>query len=247
MTVIFTTFGGAMGKDKLKRFREIGEMDHVKQPSTEEMLKGCDRLKGKWASEVFGNDKPIVLELACGKGEYTIGLAKRDPSRNFIGVDIKGARIWRGAKTAVEQGMDNVAFLRTRIDYITSFFAEDEVSEIWITFPDPQLKDRRARKRLTHPMFLKRYKTFLKTGGTINLKTDSSTLYDFTMDVIHSLRLKVLAQTIDVYRLGVAKFDDERNDVLAIRTYYEQMWLDQGKKIKYIRYSLDGWDGQEAG
>jgi tRNA (guanine-N7-)-methyltransferase len=230
-----------MGKDKLRRFAEISEMAHVHQPDTEEMLKGSQRMKGNWAKEFFKNDNPIVLELGCGKGEYTLGQAERDPNRNYLGVDIKGARIWKGAKTSREKGMANVGFLRTRIDFIHNFFTADEVSEIWITFPDPQKKDRRSKKRLTHPLFLDRYRRILSPGATINLKTDSSTLYDYTMDVVHELKLTVNAQTIDVYKLGAAKFDDALNEKLAIKTFYEKMWLGHGKKIKYIQFSLDGW------
>jgi len=232
-----------MGKDKLKRFAEIGEMTHVIEPDKQEMLKGSDRLKGKWASEIFKNDRPIVLELGCGGGEYTLGQAERDPHRNYLGVDIKGARIWKGAKSSKEQNMENVAFLRTRIEFIDSFFSENEVSEIWITFPDPQKKDRRSKKRLTHPAFLNRYRQIMSTDGTINLKTDSSSLYDYTMDVMHELQLKVHKQTIDVYDLGHAKFDDDLNDRLSIKTYYEKRWLEEGKKIKFIQFSCNGWDG----
>lgn len=230
-----------MGKDKLRRFAEISEMGHVHQPETDEMLNGSERMKGKWSTDFFGNERPLVLELGCGKGEYTVGQAEMDHERNYLGVDIKGARIWRGAKTSKEKEMKNVGFLRTRIDFIHNFFKPNEVDEIWITFPDPQKKDRRSKKRLTHPLFLDRYDRILKQGALINLKTDSSTLYDYTMDVIHEYGLSVKAQTIDVYGLGAKKFDDSLNQKLAIKTFYEKMWLAHGKKIKFIQFSLDGW------
>ncbi|NNC83870.1 MAG: tRNA (guanosine(46)-N7)-methyltransferase TrmB [Flavobacteriales bacterium] len=227
-----------MGKDKLRKFAEVAAMDHVIEPDKEEMLHGCDRLRGKWKTEVFARPAPITLELACGKGEYTLALAQRYPERNFIGVDIKGNRIWRGAKTSREQDLSNVAFLRTRIESIDSFFAEDEVDEIWITFPDPQKKSRREKKRLTHPGFLERYRKILRSGGTVNLKTDSSTLYDYTMDVILEQGLKVHHRCIDVYVLGKQKFPDELNEIMETKTHYEQMWLEEGKQIKFISFEL---------
>ena len=169
-----------MGKDKLKKFAENKTFRCLVQPEFDEIFGKDHPLKGRWHADFFRNDRPIVLELGCGKGEYTVALAADDPARNYIGVDIKGARMWRGAKTATEQGMDNVGFLRTRIEFITSFFAPGEVSELWITFPDPQLKTRRAKKRLTAPPFLACYAQLLAPGGWINLKTDSQHLYRYT-------------------------------------------------------------------
>ena len=168
-----------MGKDKLKKFAENKTFRCLVQPEFDEIFGKDHPLKGRWHADFFRNDRPIVLELGCGKGEYTVALAADDPARNYIGVDIKGARMWRGAKTATEQGMDNVGFLRTRIEFITSFFAPGEVSELWITFPDPQLKTRRAKKRLTAPPFLACYAQLLAPGGWINLKTDSQHLYRY--------------------------------------------------------------------
>jgi len=223
-------------KDKLKKFAEVSEMDHVIEPSREQMFEGTLPLKGKWAKEHFGNDNPIVLELACGKGEYTLGLAERYPDRNFIGVDIKGNRIWKGAKTAQDKGMTNVAFLRTHIDSIHQFFGPQEVNDIWITFPDPQKKGKRRRKRLTHPLFLERYRRILHPSGTISLKTDSSHLFDFTMDTILEHGLEVIHQCLDVYYVGPDKFPDDLMDELEIKTFYERMWLEEGKTIKFIRF-----------
>jgi tRNA (guanine-N7-)-methyltransferase len=227
-----------MGKDKLRKFAEVAQMKHVIEPSKEEMLNGSERLKGQWNEQIFKNNGPISIELACGKGEYTVGMAERSEKRNHIGVDIKGNRIWRGAKTSAASGMSNVAFLRTRIENIDSFFAKDEVDEIWITFPDPQKKSRREKKRLTHPQFLEKYRKFLKPGGTVNLKTDSSTLYDFTMDVILAQGLKVHHRSIDVYEIGIHKFPDELNQLMEIKTHYEKMWLSEGKQIKFISFEL---------
>jgi len=227
-----------MGKDKLRKFAEVSGMDHVIEPSKEEMLHVSERLRGNWSSDLFNNDAPITLELACGKAEYTLAMARMFPYRNHIGVDIKGNRIWRGAKTALEEKLPNAAFLRTHIESIQSFFSKDEVDQIWITFPDPQKKVGRAKKRLTHPDFLDRYRTILRKGGTVNLKTDSSSLYDFSMDVILDQKLKVHAQSMDVYRLGKKKFSDELNLLMETKTHYEKIWLEEGKQIKFISFEL---------
>ncbi|MCL4142957.1 UNVERIFIED_CONTAM: hypothetical protein GTU68_000155 [Idotea baltica] len=227
-----------MAKDKLRKFAEATAMEHVIEPTHEEMMQGCDRIRGHWCSDVFKQDRPITLELACGKGEYTVDMARMFPERNHIGVDIKGNRIWRGAKNSLEEGLDNVAFLRARIEGIHSFFETDEVDQIWITFPDPHKKERRRNHRLTHPRFLEHYRKILKPGGTINLKTDSSTLYDYTMDVILEQGLKVHHQTMDVYTLGVKKFPDELMALMETKTYYEKKWLEEGKQIKFIRFEL---------
>ena len=173
-----------MGKDKLRRFRENLTFDCFVQPEFDEVFH-CDHpLKGRWRSDFFRNDNPIVLELGCGKGEYTVALAEHDPSRNYIGIDIKGARMWRGAKSVTERKIANAGFLRTRVEFINGLFAENEVDEIWITFPDPQLKSRRAKKRLTSPLFLEYYARLLKPAGWINLKTDSKHLFAYTNEVV---------------------------------------------------------------
>ena len=193
-----------MGKDKLRRFAENLTFECFVQPAFEEAFRRDHPLKGHWHSDFFHNDRPIVLELGCGKGEYTVALAERDPNRNFIGIDIKGARMWRGAKTATERQMRNVGFLRTRIEMIASFFAEGEVDEIWITFPDPQLKSRRAKKRLTSPLFLGQYAQMQVPGGRINLKTDSQHLYAYTQAVIERFGLPCDVANNDIYGSGFA-------------------------------------------
>ena len=187
-----------MGKDKLRKFRENLTFSCFVQPEFDEVFR-CDHpLKGHWRTDFFHNDRPIILELGCGKGEYTVALAERDPQRNYIGIDIKGARMWRGAKTATERGMANVGFLRTRIEFINSLFAEGEIDELWITFPDPQLKTRRAKKRLTSPLFLEYYARLLRPDGMINLKTDSKHLYAYTNEEIsfkRFLHISILKNT----------------------------------------------------
>lgn len=223
-----------MGKDKLRKFRENLTFDCFLQPEFDQVF-GCDNpIKGHWHSDFFHNDNPIVLELGCGKGEYTVALAERDPSRNYIGIDIKGARMWRGAKTATERGMTNVGFLRTRIEFIDSLFAEGEVSEIWITFPDPQLKGRRAKKRLTAPLFLSRYARILRPDGWINLKTDSQHLYGYTAEVIRRYGLTCEVSEADIYGTGYA------DEVLSVKTAYERQFLAMGLPITYTRFSLGG-------
>ena len=200
-----------MGKDKLRKFRENLTFDCFIQPEFDEVFR-CDHpLKGHWRSDFFHNDNPIVLELGCGKGEYTVALAERDPSRNFIGIDIKGARMWRGAKTATDRKMPNVGFLRTRIEFINGLFAEGEVDEIWITFPDPQLKSRRAKKRLTSPLFLGYYARILSPGGWINLKTDSKHLFGYTNEVVRRYGLPCEVSNADIYGTGYA------DEVLSVR------------------------------
>jgi tRNA (guanine-N7-)-methyltransferase len=221
-----------VAKNKLKRFEENTTFPNLIQPKFEEVFRTEHPIKGKWNESFFKNEKPIVLELGCGKGEYTIGLAKQFPEKNFIGVDIKGARLWRGAKTAHENRMDNVAFVRTRIENITSFFGKDEVSEIWITFPDPQLKRINELKRLTSSVFLGLYKTFLKPQGLIHLKTDSIDLHRYTRALIDLNGLKVHSLTDDLY----ASVTDD--PILSIRTFYEQQFLDQGLPITYLCFEL---------
>lgn len=236
-----------MGKDKLRRFRENLDFACFVQPDFDTVFR-CDHpLKGHWHRDFFHNDNPIVLELGCGKGEYTVALAERDPARNYIGIDIKGARMWRGAKTATERGMPNVGFLRTRIEFIDALFAEGEVSEIWITFPDPQLKGRRAKKRLTSPLFLERYARLLVPEGKIHLKTDSKHLYAYTTEVIRRLSLPCEVSEADIYGSGYA------DEVLSVKTAYERRFLQMGLPITYTRFTLGGrrefpwfdWDEDE--
>jgi len=192
--------------------------------------------KGKWHSEVFKNDRPIVLELGCGRGEYTIGLSENNLSKNFIGVDIKGNRIWTGAKHATEKQMDHVAFLRTRIDFIDLCFSPNEISEIWITFPDPQPQKNRARKRLTNPdFFLNRYKKILKPGGLIHLKTDNTFFYEYTMSVIEENNLPLVFATNDLYNNCPA----DRKELTQIKTYYETLFTGKGERIKYCCFKLN--------
>jgi len=204
--------------------------DHVVQPSFDEVFKKDYKLKGKWNKEFFGNDNPLILELGCGKGEYTVGLARQYSDTNFIGIDIKGARMWRGAKTVLEDQMKNVGFIRTRIGLINSFFGKEEVSEIWITFPDPQPK--KFYKRLTSTRFLGYYQKFIKNKGFINLKTDSVELYTYTKQLIELNNIELVTDTDNLYE------SDLVDETLSIKTFYEQQWLEQGKPIHYLRFKL---------
>ena len=223
-----------MGKNKLARFEENRKLPNVIQPSRADAL-GDFALKGKWRESVFNNNNPIVLELGCGKGEYSVGMAKAFPDKNFIGVDIKGSRFWRGAKTCLDEGIENAGFLRTQIEIIDHLFAENEVSEIWITFPDPQIKYRRTKHRLTDPEFLRRYNTILKPEGTVNLKTDSEFLHGYTHGVIHIEGHEVIRSTHDVYH---PDHSDIPAIVTEVQTYYESKFLEEGKKITYIKFQL---------
>ena len=221
-----------MGKNKLARWTELASLDNVIQPEIGEVSERDHPIKGKWNKEIFKNNNPIVLELGCGKGEYTVGLAKNFPANNFIGVDIKGARMWRGAKTANEQNLQNVAFVRTRIEFINSFFSADEVDEIWITFPDPHPGGRNSNKRLTSPWFLNSYRLFLKDKGIIHLKTDNKELYDFTNKVLNYNTLEIIISMNDLYA-------EKADNVLSIRTHYEKIFLDAGLKINYLSFRLE--------
>lgn len=223
-----------MGKNKLKRFAENKTFENVVQPTREEIMSDFP-LKGNWNKDFFKNDHPIVLELGCGKGEYTISLAEKFPEKNFIGIDIKGARFWRGAKTALEDGKNNAGFLRTQIELVDHAFAENEVSEIWITFPDPQIKFRRTKHRLTHPDFLRKYHKILNAKGIIHLKTDSEFLHGYTHGIIHAEGHKVLVSSHNVYHPDNHELPEE---VTSTQTYYEQKFLDKNKNITYIRFAL---------
>ncbi|WP_158974554.1 tRNA (guanosine(46)-N7)-methyltransferase TrmB [Cellulophaga sp. L1A9] len=219
-------------KNKLKRFRENDTFENVLQPDRDDVQKGLCDLKGKW-SEFFKNDNPIVLELGCGKGEYTIGLARQDKNKNFIGVDLKGARFWRGAKTAKEEGLTNVAFLRTQIELIDLLFAENEVFEIWITFPDPQIKYKRTKHRLTNKIFLNKYNYILDENGVVNLKTDSEFMHGYTLGLLHGLGLEVIYANHDVY-----KNEGSPKEVLTIQTFYENQYLEKGKPITFTQFKV---------
>jgi len=228
-----------VGKNKLKRFADNKVFSNVFQPTFEEVFQKDYKLKGKWRSEYFNNNNPIVLELGCGKGEYAVSLAKKFPNKNFIGIDVKGARLWRGAKTAIDDGMRNVAFIRTKIELIESFFSISEVNEIWITFPDPQLKTRRVKKRLTSSLFLNSYSKFTANDASINLKTDSQELHEYTKEVLMYNNICPVVCTNDLYNSSHA------DDVLSIKTFYESKYLEEGKKITYIRFIIPQIQVQE--
>ena len=221
-------------KNKQKRFRENETFHNVYQPTREELVDATYSLKGKWKSDVFKNDNPLVLELGCGKGEYTIGLSKRYPDKNFIGIDIKGARFWRGAKTAIEEDIPNAAFIRTQIELIDHVFAENEVDEIWITFPDPQIKYQRTKHRMTNLKFLERYEKVLKPDGLMHLKTDSEFMHGYTLGLLHGAGHEVLYANHNVYKL-----EGSPKEVTEIQTFYESQYLEKDKAITYIRFKIN--------
>jgi tRNA (guanine-N7-)-methyltransferase len=220
-------------KNKLKRFRENETFDNVFQPTRDALVNKKFILKGNWKASVFKNKNPLVLELGCGKGEYSVALAKKYPNKNFIGIDIKGARFWRGAKTSVQENISNVAFLRTQIELIDYAFAQNEVDEIWITFPDPQIKYKRTKHRMTNSEFLKRYKTILKPEGIVNLKTDSEFMHGYTLGLLHGEGHEVLYANHNVY-----KQEGSPEEVTSIQTFYESQYLEQNKPITYIRFKI---------
>ena len=226
-----------MGKGKLAKFREMETFEHVVQAPFNKIKTSDFHLKGKWADTFFGNKNPVILELGCGKGEYTVDLAEKNQEINFIGVDIKGARLWKGAKIAQQKGLKNVAFLRTNIEIIPQFFGENEIAEIWLTFPDPQMK--KTRKRLTSTIFLNKYKTFLKLDGIVHLKTDSNFQFTYTRELVHLNGFEVLAETDNLYESELL------NDILKIKTFYEKQWLARGITIKYIAFRLDEKEFEE--
>ena len=221
-----------MPKNKLRRFADMATYPNVIAPKFDEVFRTDFRLKGRWKDEVFGNDRPLVLELGCGKGEYTVALARKYPEKNFLGMDIKGSRMWVGATDALQNRLTNVAFLRTRIEFITSCFAPGEVSEIWITFPDPQPQESRVNKRLTSARFLQSYREILQTEGIIHLKTDSQSLFEYTCKIAELNQLHVHVCTCDLYQSGIA------DDILSVHTYYEKIFMDQGFTIKYLKFSI---------
>ena len=220
-------------KNKLKRFKENETFTNVFQPTREEVVSNNFPLRGKWNADFFKNDHPLVLELGCGKGEYAVGLAKEYPDKNFIGIDIKGARFWRGAKTAVEDGLNNVAFIRTQIELIEHIFVQDEVDEIWITFPDPQIKYKRTKHRMTNTEFLQLYKKILKNDGIVNLKTDSEFMHGYTLGLLHGEGHEVLYANHNVYNNAGAP-----KEVIGIQTFYEKQYLEINKAITYIRFKI---------
>lgn len=219
-----------MGKNKLQKFADMAAYPHVFEYPYSVAENVPFEMKGKWHENFFKNNNPIVLELGCGRGEYTVGLGRMFPDKNFIAVDIKGARMWSGATESISEGLTNVAFLRTNIEIIERFFAEGEVSEIWLTFSDPQMK--KATKRLTSTYFMNRYRQFLKPDGIIHVKTDSNFMFTYTRYMIEENKLPVLFITGDLYHSNLV------DDILGIKTYYEQQWLDRGLSIKYIKFAL---------
>ncbi|NEV94706.1 tRNA (guanosine(46)-N7)-methyltransferase TrmB [Psychroflexus sp. YR1-1] len=220
-------------KNKLKRFQENEVFENVVQPTRSEIVEETYAYKGKWKQEFFKNNNPLVLELGCGKGEYTVGLARRNPDTNFLGIDIKGARFWRGAKTALEDNMTNVGFLRTQIELVDQVFAEGEVDEIWITFPDPQIKWKRTKHRMTNPEFLEKYKTILAKDGIVHLKTDSEFMHGYTLGILEGLGHDIIYAHHDIYVNHEAP-----EEVVGIQTFYEQQYLDKKKSITYLKFRL---------
>ena len=220
-----------MGKNKLRKFREMNTYSHVFQYPFAVLQEKEFEMKGKWNELFFKNNRPIVVELGCGKGEYTVGLAKLFPEKNFIGIDIKGARMWSGATQAEQENLKNTAFIRTHIELIDRFFAQGEVSEIWLTFPDPQMN--KVNKRMTSTRFMKLYSRILIENGKIHLKTDSNFMFTYTCEMVKANHFPVSVETNNLYESHLA------DDILSIRTFYEQQWLDRGIPIKYIRFALD--------
>jgi tRNA (guanine-N7-)-methyltransferase len=228
-----------VGKNKLARWTELGSFDKVFQPRISDISSNDHAVKGRWKTEIFKNNHPVILELGCGKGEYSVGLATRFPENNYIGIDIKGARMWRGAKTADERKLPNIAFLRTRIEFINSFFTEDEIDEIWITFPDPHSGPKNSNKRLTSPWFLNIYRNFLKNNGSVHLKTDNTELYNFTIRTVAFNNLEVISATEDLHEAALTINNNIPHDILSIRTHYENLFMNKGQKINFISFRLN--------
>lgn len=235
------------GKNKLKKFAQVAEFNNVFEPELKDIMEGGrdsgdfkpHPKKGEWVKEMFEQDQPLVVEFGCGRGEYSVGMGKQFPNKNFLGVDIKGARIWQGAKQAIDNGLKNVGFLRTRIEFISSFFMPNEVDEIWITFPDPQPQDRREKKRLTSERFIERYRKFLKPGGIVHLKTDNTGLFDYTLEQIQEHGYELLLSTHDLYGEMIESFDQDTQEILNIKTYYEELFASKGFKIKYCKFKIN--------
>lgn len=226
-----------MSKNKLAKFADMAGYSHVFEYPYHALENVPFPMKGKWGKELFHNDNPIVLELGCGRGEYTVGLAKLFPEKNFIGVDIKGARMWMGATQSLNEGLKNVAFLRTNIELIDRFFSQDEVSEIWLTFSDPQMK--KATKRLTSTYFMERYRKFLVNNGLVHLKTDSNFLFTYTRYMVQHNELPMQFCTDDLYHSSLTENPESQEArILSIQTYYEQQWMARGLNIRYMRFEL---------
>jgi tRNA (guanine-N7-)-methyltransferase len=222
-----------VGKNKITRWAELETFGNVIQHTSSDEFGRQHPLKGRWRKEIFRNSNPVILELGCGRGEYTTGLAERYPGNNYIGVDIKGARMWRGAKTATENKLFNASFLRTRIEFIDNYFDEDEVDAIWITFPDPHPGKGNANKRLTCPWFINKYRSFLKHNGIIHLKTDNYELYRYSRRIVESNNLQILVSVTDLHK------ELEGNEILKIKTHYEELFLSRGLKINYLSFLLE--------
>ena len=227
-----------MGKKrKLQQFAEVKTFDHFFERNYHALMEEGFALKGNWNRDFFKNDRPIIVELGCGKGEYTVGLAQMFPDNNYIGIDRKGARMWRGAKISLQENIENVAFIRGQVQNIEHYFATGEVSQIWITFPDPQLQSPRTRKRLTHPVFLEHYRHVLAENHLIHLKTDNDAFFEYTLEVINEQQLPLLCCSYDLYN---DSNENIGNEVRSIQTFYEKMWLKDGKNIKYLRFRVSG-------
>jgi tRNA (guanine-N7-)-methyltransferase len=226
-----------MAKNKLRKFKEMKDWDNVFEPTLSPDFRSSFFLKGKWQSDYFKNNNPVVLELGCGKGEYTVGLAKHYPNKNFIGIDIKGARMWAGAKEAIENNLNNVCFLRTKIEFISDYFSNNEIDEIWLTFSDPQPE--KPRKRLTSKQFIDRYRQILKPNGIIHLKTDSTILFDSTIEEIEENKYNCIQLTHDLYGSLPEDLDEKTKDILHIKTHYEKLFTAKGSVIKYCKFTID--------
>lgn len=229
-----------MGKDKLKKWEENKTFPHVFEPDLRPIIQeGTTFMKGLWNKDFFKNENPITVELGCGKGEYTVGLARKYPNRNFIGIDVKGHRFHKGAKESWSEGLSNVAFVRTRVEFIDSFFGPNEVSEIWLTFSDPQPKDGKGNRRITSLFYLEnKYRSFLKSGGKVHVKHDNPVIYDLLHEDLAGTMYPIEASTDDVYGPYFGALTEEWKYILGIRTYYEKRWLAEGKKIHYVRYRV---------
>jgi len=225
-----------MAKNKIQRFAKMKTFEHVVEPTIDDVKSGAYPLKGNWHKEFFENDNPIVLELGCGKGEYAVGLARKYPDKNFLGVDIKGSRMFVGADQALQEGLTNVGFLRTRIEFIHAFFVQNEIDEIWLTFSDPQ--PNKPKKRLSYKRYIDMYRGFLKPGGIIHLKTDSDLLYESTREEIAEHGYQIIQDTDDLYGALIYDLDAETREIMQIKTHYETLFSAKGFKIKYIKFTI---------